>query len=388
MNFFRFRYPLVGIVIILFTILIGQTINAQTSYTTGFESPQFTLGDVQGKNNWGYLSNSPTKGVIETLPAGSDPSFGAQALAIRTNNVDFFGVQNHLFSALVDGAGETGSTLEGVPVAAPYNHFFATVYFQSPAAPVISTRADGRFAELNPSSKGTAADSPANRYAQIRVINNTNTAAGKIRIELGWYTLGATVFNVTTVADNLNWGTTYRLDYDIVFRDGLNADGSPNDVFRISIYDLSNNLLGSAVGSTWETGYKTGGFGGGTTPRAVNGFDFWTQTGPNNALVGYIDNFSEAVNNLAPSAGHITIGGRVLTAQGRGLQNAVIAMTDSAGNTRTTRSNSFGYYRFQDVNAGQIYTLTATGKGLTFTQPSQVLNAVDDTNDVNFIVSP
>jgi hypothetical protein len=71
---------------------LNKAISAQTTYTTGFESPVFTLGDVNGQNGWGYLSNSPTKGIIETAPAGSGASFGAQSLAVRTNNVDFFGV--------------------------------------------------------------------------------------------------------------------------------------------------------------------------------------------------------------------------------------------------------------------------------------------------------
>lgn len=385
MNILKLRYSATAIVLILLTLLTGTSNYAQTTYATGFEAPVFTLGDIQGQNGWGYLSNSPTKGVIETVPPGSDASFGAQLLAVRTNDVALFGVQNHLFSAVLDPAGETGSTLEGVPVAALYNHFKASFYYLPPATPVISTRADGRFAELNPSSRGTAAGNPGNRYAQVRLVNNTNTAAGKIRVEFGWYSLGTAVFNVVTVADNLDWGVPYRIDYDIVFRDGLNPDGSANDVLRVSIFDLNNTLLGTSVGSTWETAYKTGSFGGGTTPRAVNGFDFWTQTGPNNALVGYIDNFSMAVDNLAPTAARITIGGRVLTSTGRGIPNAVITLTDSAGNTRSARSSSLGYYRFPEANAGETYILTAAGKGLTFNEPSQVLNAAEDTMDINFI---
>ncbi|HEU4594812.1 MAG TPA: lamin tail domain-containing protein [Pyrinomonadaceae bacterium] len=277
-------------------LLTGSVAYAQASYSTGFESPEFTAGDVNGQNGWGYNSNSPTKGVVEAAPAGSPAAFGSQALAVRTNNVAFFGVSNHLFSATVDPAGETGSTIGGAVVAAPANHFVASFFYRAPSAPVTSTRADGRFAELNPSSKGAGAGDLANRYAQVRVVNVNN--GGNLRFELGWFTLGATDFCVQTVAENLNWGEWYRLDYDIRFFDGLNGTNRPNDVFKISIYDLDNNLKGTATGSTWEAAWKTGSFGGGSTARAVNGFDLWTQTGPNDALVGHLDNFSMSVDTL------------------------------------------------------------------------------------------
>jgi hypothetical protein len=281
-------------------LLAGPAAHAQTSYAAGFEPPEFTAGDVNGQNGWGYFSNSPTKGVVEAAPAGSPASFGSQVLALRTNNVDFFGVSNHLFSATVDPAGETGSTVGGAVVAAPANHFTASFYYRAPSSPITSTRADGRIAELNPSSKGAGPEDRANRYAQVRVVNVNNT--GNLRFELGWFTLGASDFCVETVAQNLNWGEWYRVDYDIRFFDGLNGGNRPNDVFKVSIYDAGGVLKGTATGSTWESAWKTGGFGGGTTARAVNGFDLWSQTGPNNALVGHIDNFSMSVNTVAEPA--------------------------------------------------------------------------------------
>ena len=377
---------LAAIISLLTFANLPVTIFAQTSYSTDFESPTFTLGDVQGQNGWGYLSNSPTKGIIETAPAGSPVTFGVQSLAIRTNNVDFFGVSNHLYSALIDPAGETGSTIGGAVVAAPYNQFNASFYYQAPATPVISTRADGRFAELNPSSKGTGAGDPANRYAQIRVINDTNTAAGKVRFEIGWYTVGTTTFNIVAVAQNLNWGEWYRLDYSISLCDGLNGV-SPNDTFRIVIQDLNGNNLGTALGSTWETAYKTGNFGGGTTPRAINGFDFWTQTGPNNALVGYIDNFSESVTDVPNlcvilTSASVSISGRVISRKNIPVSRATVSLTDSGGETRTVLTDPSGYYKFEGVSAGQTVVLNVSSKGYRFTP--QALTVNEDVEGLNF----
>jgi len=90
----------------------------------------------------------------------------------------------------------------------------------------------------------------------------------------------------------------------------------------------------------------------------------------------------------APTAATVSVGGRVMTASGRGIRNVVIRLTDSEGNLRTAISNSFGYYRFNDVEAGATYILTATGKRFSFSQPSQVLNINDETDGVNFIGSP
>jgi Carboxypeptidase regulatory-like domain len=362
------------------------TIFSQTSYVTDFESPTFTLGNVQGQNGWGYLSNSPAKGIIETAPAGSPVAFGAQSLAVRTNDVGFFGVQNQLYSALVDPAGETGSTRNGVVVAAPHNQYIASFYYQAPATPVISTRADGRFAELNPSSKGTSAGDPANRYAQIRVINDTNTAAGKVKFEIGWYSVSTATFTVLTVAQNLNWGEWYRFDYRISLCDGLNGS-SPNDTFRIVIQNLAGNNLGIAFGSTWESAWKTGTFGGGTTPRAINGFDFWTQTGPNNALVGYIDNFSESVTNIpnpcaAPTAASVSISGRVVSGKNP-VSKATVTLIDGAGVTRTALTNAFGYYKFDDVAVGQTIILGTSAKGFQFA--ARALTVYEAVEDLNFI---
>ncbi|MEJ7862157.1 MAG: carboxypeptidase regulatory-like domain-containing protein, partial [Pyrinomonadaceae bacterium] len=91
------------------------------------------------------------------------------------------------------------------------------------------------------------------------------------------------------------------------------------------------------------------------------------------------------VTILAPTAAAVSVSGRVQTAQGRGIGNVRLTMTDQSGNMRTTSSTSFGYFRFENVAAGETYIITARGKRFTFSQPSQVLNVNDDTDEINFI---
>ena len=87
---------------------------------------------------------------------------------------------------------------------------------------------------------------------------------------------------------------------------------------------------------------------------------------------------------LAPSAAAVNVGGRTTTANGGGIANVRITMTDASGNNRTALTNSFGYYRFSDVTAGATYIITAQSKRFTFSQPVQVVNIVEDTDDIDF----
>ncbi len=90
----------------------------------------------------------------------------------------------------------------------------------------------------------------------------------------------------------------------------------------------------------------------------------------------------------APTASTVSIGGRVMTADGHGIRNVRLTLTDTNGNSRLALSTAFGYYRFADVAAGATYVINATSKLYTFSQPSQVLNANEDTEQVDFIADP
>jgi hypothetical protein len=90
---------------------------------------------------------------------------------------------------------------------------------------------------------------------------------------------------------------------------------------------------------------------------------------------------------LAPTAAAVTVGGRVLTADRRGILNVILTLTDASGSIRTARTTAFGYYHFADVTAGETYIITAQGKRFTFAQPTQVLNVNEDATDVNFIAN-
>lgn len=99
------------------------------------------------------------------------------------------------------------------------------------------------------------------------------------------------------------------------------------------------------------------------------------------------------VNNITVSgsvttAAGVSIGGRVVTAGGRPIAKAQIVMNDMAGNTRTVTTNPFGYYRFDDLQAGTTVLISVRAKGYLFTEPTRVLFLSEDLSSFDFIAAP
>ncbi|MGB7203497.1 MAG: FG-GAP-like repeat-containing protein [Pyrinomonadaceae bacterium] len=97
------------------------------------------------------------------------------------------------------------------------------------------------------------------------------------------------------------------------------------------------------------------------------------------------DNFWTAGEPVAPTAANVTVSGRVF-AEGGGLRNAIVTITDSQGVTRSTRTSSFGNYSFSGVEVGRDYVISVAGKGYTF-QP-RIVTVNDNVADLDFTASP
>ena len=114
-------------------------------------------------------------------------------------------------------------------------------------------------------------------------------------------------------------------------------------------------------------------------------------TGFSNTTVGNYNLYVNApgagcVLALAPTAAGATIGGRISTASGNGIRGAVVTL--SGGNLpepRTALTGSFGYYNFENLEAGFSYILTVSSKRFTFANPTRVINLVDSVTDADFV---
>ncbi len=92
------------------------------------------------------------------------------------------------------------------------------------------------------------------------------------------------------------------------------------------------------------------------------------------------------VNIIIPTAASVQVGGRVMTNGGRGLANAGVLLTDASGTTRTARTSSFGYYRFDEVAVGQTVFVRIVSKETIFAP--RFVSVTDAINDLDFVEEP
>lgn len=65
-------------------------------------------------------------------------------------------------------------------------------------------------------------------------------------------------------------------------------------------------------------------------------------------------------------ASNATVSGLVTTPDGRGLRNATVVITDSAGVSRSVMTSSFGFYSFSDMPTGATYTIRVRSRRYRF----------------------
>ena len=85
-------------------------------------------------------------------------------------------------------------------------------------------------------------------------------------------------------------------------------------------------------------------------------------------------------------AANVPVGGRVLSSTGQAISNARVVLSDSNGNSRVTFTSPFGYYNFEDVQAGRTYTLSASAKRYRFSPVIVTVN--DEITGLDIIANP
>ena len=94
-------------------------------------------------------------------------------------------------------------------------------------------------------------------------------------------------------------------------------------------------------------------------------------------------------DEIVPSAAGASISGRVVTAYGQGIRNVIV--TVEGGNLIQPVycvTGPFGYYRFDDLPAGQTYVVTVSAKRFTFANPTRAVNLDDELLNFDFVSEP
>ena len=102
-------------------------------------------------------------------------------------------------------------------------------------------------------------------------------------------------------------------------------------------------------------------------------------------VIGGINAYLFLVTTV-PTAGGVSVSGRVLTATDRGLRNAVVTLTNSSGITRNAITSSFGYYSFDDVEAGGTYVIGVSSKRYHFSP--RVMSVTNELQNLDFVAVP
>jgi hypothetical protein len=63
---------------------------------------------------------------------------------------------------------------------------------------------------------------------------------------------------------------------------------------------------------------------------------------------------------------NVSVTGRVTTLSGRPVYGATVVLSREGAASRTSRTNPFGYYRFDDVPVGETFNVNVTAKALSF----------------------
>ena len=246
---------------------------------------------------------------------------------------------------------------------------------------------------------------------RIRVVNTSDL---NIRLNPNDGTLVGTDTNLAYIAGDPNLGanpTVAQIAYS-----NNTAGASTTTLFAIDTNVNTLDRIGGVNGSiSPNTGQLTtiGSLGVVTTSNS-GGFDIQSGTGTAYAvltvsnvsnlytinlatgaatLVGGVGPVGAGtfINGIAlappvcsgPTRTGVTVSGRVLTPDGRGLRNAKVVLTDSFGIARTVTTSSFGYYQFDGIEAGESYVIGVASKIYRF--QAQLVQVNDTLTDVNFI---
>src|SRR5215203_5339389 len=149
-----------------------------------------------------------------------------------------------------------------------------------------------------------------------------------------------------------------------ILSDAVRSQVASGNTFTLEKVVVSNGG-GTSAGTTFSvegtSGQSAAGQGAGSVYRIQGGF--WN-------------------TNLAPTAAGVSVAGRVTTPEGGGLRNAIVYLTDAAGQTLSTRTGTFGNFRFEGIQAGQTIIIGVSSKLFQF-EP-RVLTLNDSLADIDF----
>ena len=306
---------------------------------------------ISGNNNNGIL-------LTEGNAAGSDNN----TIAGNFIGTDVSGTLNKGNSL----AGVRIDTADGILIGGAAAGAGNIIAFNATDGVYVSTDAGNRILSNSIFSNGDLGIDLGTDGVTPNDIDDPDTGANNLQ---NYPILTSALFGSTRVIGRFNSlpNTTFRLE----FFNSPTADGEGQTF--VGAFDITTNAGGNAA---FDQIFAT------TSP--LNSFVTATAT---NLTTGDTSEFSVAKQVLLPSAATVSISGQVVTSAGRGISKARITLTFSDGTTRSALTNSFGYYRFTDVPAGQTVVASISAKWYEFTPDTIVLQVSEDIQNMNWTSS-
>jgi len=91
---------------------------------------------------------------------------------------------------------------------------------------------------------------------------------------------------------------------------------------------------------------------------------------------------------LAPSAAPVSVSGRITTANGNGIRNVRVTLTEESGAMHYAITSTFGYFTFENIESGQGVVLSVSAKRYTFSQPTRFISLDDNITDADWVANP
>lgn len=227
---------------------------------------------------------------------------------------------------------------------------------------------DGKIIIVGMSANGSDYDLAMVRFGAGGTLDPTFGSGGKVNLNIG--------------NDNNNASSVEVQSDGKLIVAGITSNGTDND-FTLHRFNSDGTLDLTFNGSGMVAVDFQNSF---DTPNAV-------AIQPNGKVVlagsTIVTNFDYALARFGCTltGANVSVSGRVMTAGNQGIRNAIVSLTDSAGNMRQVHSSSLGYYRFDDVTAGETYVLSIRSKRYTFENPSRIVMIFDDVTDGDFIAN-
>ena len=278
------------------------------------------------------------------------------------------GANNDFTIARYNSDGSLDTTFDGDGIAS------TPIFSGQDLVSSLAIQLDGKYVVAGFANNGAFTDFAVARYNPDGSLDTTFDGDGIVTTPIG--TGNSQTSDVAIQADGKivvgGWSTFSGNSDFVVVR--YNANGSLDSSLRSDMRDEFFGVAGIA-----RSNIMVADIGRGMKLQTDGKIVI---AGTSNGLFGV----SRLLNDIAPTAANVSVGGRVFDSHGNAVLRARVSVVDPTGNIRTAVTNSFGYYRFDVLPAGDNYVFSVSAKEHQF-QP-QVINVTEDLTALNFTALP